>query len=156
MGLKNVSSFFQRMMEDVLFAAHSELRAFVSVHIDDIIIPTDGEELTEEELVSLHEKQLNQVMDILDANQLISAPKNGKLFLKCVRVCGPLLDNGTRRPSPGKLITIQKWKRPEAITEWRGFLGGCKCYHTFVPKYATFTSPLTQLLKVERDPGKAG
>ena len=156
MGLKNASSFFQRMMEDVLFTAHPELRAFVSVYIDDIIITTEGEGLTEEELVALYEKQLNQVMDILDANQLICRPKKGKLFLKPVEFCGSLLENGTRRPSPGKLIAIHKWKRPETITEWRGFLGCCTFYHTFVPNYAKFSAPLTELLKVGRDVANAG
>ena len=84
MKLKNAPSFIQRMMEDVLFTAHPELRAFVSVYIHDMIIATEGEGLTEEELVALHEKQLNQVMDILDANQLICGKKKGKLFLKSV------------------------------------------------------------------------
>ena len=56
MGLRNAPSFFQRMMEDVLFTAHPELRTFVSVYIDDRIIATEGEELTEEEVVALHEK----------------------------------------------------------------------------------------------------
>ena len=125
MGLKNAPSFFQRMMEDVLFTAHPELRAFVSVYIDDIIIATEGGGLTEAELVALHEKQLNQVLDILDANQLICGPKKRKLFLKSVEFCGSLLENGTRRPSPGKLVAIQKLKRPETITELRGFLGCC-------------------------------
>ena len=84
MGLEKTPSFFQRMMEDVLFTAHPELCAFVSVYIDDIIIATEGEGLTEEELPALHEKQLKQVMDILDANQLNRWPKQGKLFLKSV------------------------------------------------------------------------
>ena len=44
---------------------HPELRAFVSVYIDDIIIATEGEGLTEAELVALHEKQLNQVLIFL-------------------------------------------------------------------------------------------
>ena len=60
MGLKNAPSFFQRMMEDVLFTAHPGLRAFVGVYIDDIIIATEGEGLCEEELVALHEKQLTR------------------------------------------------------------------------------------------------
>ena len=69
--------------------------------------------------MALHEKQLNQVMDILDATQLICGLKKGKLFLKSVAFCGSLLENGTRRPSPGKLIAIQKWKHPETITQLR-------------------------------------
>ena len=47
MGVKNAPSFVQRTMEDMLFTAHPELRAFVSVYRDDIIIATEGEGLTE-------------------------------------------------------------------------------------------------------------
>ena len=101
MGLENAPSFFRRMMEELVFTAHPELRAFVSGYTDDIIIATEGEGLTEEELVALHEKQLNQVMDILDAKQLICGPKKGKWFLKSVQCCCSVLENGTRRPSPG-------------------------------------------------------
>ena len=151
MGLKNAPSFVQRMMEDVLFTAHPELRAFVSVYIDDIIIATEGEGVTEEELVALHENQLNQVMDILDANQLIRGPKKGKLFLQSVKFGGSLLKNGTRRPSPGMLVAFQKWRRPETITELKRLLGCCNFYHTFVPNHAD-----TEFLKVGRDAGKAG
>ena len=80
MGLKKAPSFFQRMMEDLLFTARPELLAFGSVYIHYIIIATEGEELTKEELVAFHGKQLNQLIDILDANQLIFGPKMGMLF----------------------------------------------------------------------------
>ena len=43
MGLKNAPSFFQRMMEEVLLPEHPELRKFVSVYINDIIIGTVGD-----------------------------------------------------------------------------------------------------------------
>ena len=125
MGLKNAPSFFQRMLEEILFSEHPELREFVSVYIDDIIIATVGDGLTEQELVDLHEKQLNMVLDILDKNQLICGPKKDKFFLERVEFCGSLLRNGTRQPSPGKLLAIQKWKRPETISALRGFLGCC-------------------------------
>ena len=78
MGLRNALSFFQRMMEDGVFRAHPELLIFVSVYIDDMIIAMEGEGLTDEELVALHQKQLNGVMDILDANQLICGLKKEK------------------------------------------------------------------------------
>ena len=38
MDLKNAPSFSQRMNEEVLFSEQPELREFVSVYIDDIII----------------------------------------------------------------------------------------------------------------------
>ena len=148
MDVKNDPSFFQWMMEEVLFSEHPELREFVSVYIDDIIIPTVGDGLTEQELVDLHEKELNIVLGILDKNQLICDPKKGKLFLESVEICGSLLANGTRQPSPGKILAIQKWKCPETMSALRGFLGCCNFYHTFVKDYAKYAATLTELLKV--------
>ena len=156
MGLKNALSFSQPMMEEVLFSEHPELREFVSVYIDDIIIATVGDGLTEQELVDMHEKQLNIVLDILDKNQLICGPKKGKLVLESVEFCGSLLRNGRRQPSLGKLLAIQKWKRPETVSVLRGFLGCCSFYHTFVKDYAKYPAPLTELLKVGREAGRAG
>ena len=99
MGLGNGPLFFQRMME---------LRAFVRVYIHETIIVTEGKGLTEEELLALHENQVIQVTDFLDANQLICGPRKQKKFLKSVKPPGSLLENGTRRTTPGKLIAIQK------------------------------------------------
>ena len=93
-------------MEDMLFTAHAELSAFICAYIDDVIMPMEEEGLTEEELVALHENQLHQVMDILGANQLFCGPKKGKLFLKSVEFCGSVSENGTCRPSPGKVIAM--------------------------------------------------
>ena len=70
MGLKYTPSFFEKMNEDVLFTAYLELCAFVSVYIDHKIIAIEWEGLTEEQLVAPNERQLNRVMDILDANKL--------------------------------------------------------------------------------------
>ena len=125
------------------------------MYIHDIIIATVGDGLTEQELVDLHEKQLNMVLDIPDKNQLICGPKKGKLFLESVEFCGSLLRNGTRQPSPGKLLAIQKWKRPETISALRGFLGCCNFYHTFVKDYARYAAPLTEILKGGREAGRA-
>ena len=94
MGLKNAPSFFQQIIEEVLFSEHPERRRFVSVYIDDKIIATVGDGVTEEEFVDLHEKQLNIVLDILDKNQLICGAKKSKLFLESVEFCGSLLELG--------------------------------------------------------------
>ena len=156
MGLKNAPSLFQRMIEEVLFPEHPELREFVSVYIDDIIMATVGDGLTEQELVDLHEKHLNIVLDILDKSQLICGAKKGKFVLESVELSGSLLRNGTCQPSPGKLLPIQKWKHPETISALRGFLGCCSFYHTFVKDYAKYAAPLTELLKVGREAGRVG
>ena len=77
-----IRALFQWMMEEVLFSEQPELREFVSVHIDNIIIATVGDAFPEQELVDLHENQQNIVVDILDKNQLICVAKKGKHFLK--------------------------------------------------------------------------
>ena len=56
----------------------------------------------------------------------------------------------------GKLLRIQKWKRPETISALRGFLGCCSFYHTFVKDYARYAAPLRELVKVGREAGRAG
>ena len=144
------------MMEEVLFQEHPELREFGSVYIDDMIIATVGDGLTEQELVDLHEKQLNIVLATLHKNQLICGPKKGQLPLKNVQFCGSLLRIGTRQPSPGKLLAIQKGKRPETISALGGFLGCCNFYHAFVKDHAKYAAPLTDLLKVDREAECAG
>ena len=153
MGLKNAQSFSQQMTEELLFSEHPGLREFVSVYIDDIIIATVGDGLTEQELVDLHEKQLNIVLDILDKSQLNCGFKKGKLFLESVKFSGSLLRDGTRQPSARRLLAIQKWKRPETILALRVFLGCCNFYHTFVKDYAKYAALLTELLKAGREAG---
>ena len=144
------------MTEEVLFSEHPELREFSFVYIDDIIIATVGDVSTEQELGDLHEKKLKTFLDILDSTQLICGPKKGKLLLEGFGFCGSLLQNGKRKPSPGTLFAIHKWKRPETISALRGFLGCCNFYHTFVNDFAKYAAPLTELLKVGRKAGRAG
>ena len=54
MGLKNAPSIFQWIMEKVLFSEHPELRQLVFVCVVDVISATEGNGLTEKELVVLH------------------------------------------------------------------------------------------------------
>ena len=96
MGQKNAPSFFQRVMEHLLFNAHPELLAFVSMYIDDIMIAAEGQRLTEEELVALHEKQLNQVTDI----QLIFRAEEGRRERTESRAAGGRQNKQNRAPRP--------------------------------------------------------
>ena len=95
-------------MKDMLSTAHFELCALVGVYMDDLIIATEGEGLTEEDLVAQHEKQVNQVMGNLDANQLSLVPKKGPSFLQSVKLCGSLLENGTRSDGNEKEYSREK------------------------------------------------
>ena len=51
---------------------------------------------------------------------------------------------------------MQLWERPKTITQLRAFLGCCNYYHEFVPLYAKYSGPLTELLKVGKIEGRKG
>ena len=149
MGVKNWPPQFQRMMNWIL----GDLD-FCTVYIDDIIISTEGD--TEEEILKLHCQQVQQVLERLRKYKLVCGPKKGKWFLRSVEFCGSILENGTRKPSPGKLLAVQFWQRPTTISQLRGFLGVTNFYHQFIPLYANMAGPLTDLLKVGKKAGRKG
>jgi len=79
-----------------------------------------------------------------------------KLFVKEVEFCGHILGGGKRRPSPGKMLALEKWEAPKTVTALRGFLGFTNYYATYVKDYAAYAAPLMELLKVGRVDGKKG
>ena len=157
MGLKNAPSMFQKMMETILFQKHKslDLQEFCSIYIDDLLIATPlGKNF--DECLKLHEEQVRKVLEVLRQEKLVCGPKKGKMFLQSVEFCGSVLEDGTRRPAPGKMAALQLWERPKTITQLRAFLGCCNYYHGFLPLYAKFSGPLTELLKVGKIEGKKG
>ena len=61
-GAKNGNAAFQRMMEDLL----GPVRDCADPVVDDIIIGSDTEDMTEDELIEAHEKDLRRVLSELD------------------------------------------------------------------------------------------
>ena len=47
-------------------------------------------------------------------------------------------------------------ERPKTITQLRAFLGCCNYYREFLPLYAKYSCPLTELLNVGKEEGKKG
>ena len=112
MGLKNAPSMFRKMMENVLFHKHESvgLQVFCSIYIDDLLIATPlGKNF--DECLKLHEEQVRKVLQVLQQEKLVCAPKKGKIFLQSVEFCGSILGDGTRRPAPGKMAALQVWEK---------------------------------------------
>ena len=78
------------------------------------------------------------------------------MYVKRVEFCGHILENGTRRPAPGKLRVIEKWDLPRTVTELRAFLGFTNYYHTYIQGYADIVQGLQDKLKLSREDGKKG
>ena len=149
MGLNNGNAMFQRMMEWVL-RDHPNADPYV----DDIIIGSTAD--TEEELLTVHEKDIRAVLETLKEQKLVADPKKAKLFMREVEFCGHVLREGRRSPAPGKLLSIQGWELPKTVTALRGFLGLTNYYSCYVPNYAHLAAPLMSKLQLNREDGKKG
>ena len=140
---------FQRMMEWVRREIEN-----ADPYVDDIIIGSTG--ATWEEVLVNHQKDVRRVLDTLKEHILIVDPRKANMFMKEVEFCSHILREGRRSPSPGKLLSIQKWELPITITELRGFLGLTNYYSCYVHNYSTYAAPLMGKLQVGRVEGKKG
>ena len=116
MGIKNGPAIFQRVMDHVLQGLDC-----ADVYIDDIIFSSSG--LTEEELLANHDRDVRAVMDRLRKEELVASVSKTDFFVRSVEFCGHVLENGTRRPAPGRMLALERWDQPDNVRELRGFLG---------------------------------
>ena len=90
MGAKNGNAAFQRMMEDLL----GPVRDCADPFVDDIIIRSGTEDMTEDELIGAHEKDLRRVLSELDKHNMVCKPTKASLFLKEVEFVGHVVGHG--------------------------------------------------------------
>ena len=130
MGANNGNAAFQRMMEDLLGPVLDCADPFV----DDIIIGSGTEDMTEDELMEAHEKDLRRLLSKLDKHNMVCKPTKAALFMREVEFAGHVVDHGQRRPMPGKLApcTTGRSPRPSANSDpsWGsaitiGAMSGC-------------------------------
>ena len=150
MGLMNASQQFQQMLDDILTPVHD----IATGYIDDILVGTSVD--PGEDLLDAHARDLHRVLDILQIQRLVVDPQKAHLFVEEVDFCGQILGHGTRRPSPGKLMAIEKWEVPTTITALRAFLGFTNYYNSYIHMYAQVAAPLQDKLKVPREIGRKG
>ena len=152
MGAKNGNSAFQRMMEDLLGPDGDCADPFV----DDIIIGSGTEDMTEDELIEAHEKDLRRVLSELDKHNMVCKPTKASLFVKEVEFAGHVVGHGQRRPMPGKLASLHHLEKPQTISELRSFMGFCNYYSGYVRMYAELSGPLHKMLLVGKFDGLKG
>ena len=133
MAIKNGPVIFQRVMDHVLQGLYS-----ADVYIDDIIICSSGDR--EEELFANHERDVRAVLDRLRREELVGSVSETDFFVSLVEFCGHVLENGTRRPAPGEMLALERWKKPDIVRELRGFLGLANYYSGYVQKYASIAT----------------
>ena len=152
MGAKNGNAAFQRMMEDLL----GPVRDCADPFVDDIIIGSGTEDMTEDELIEAHEKDLCRVLSELDKHNMVCRPTKASLFVKEVEFAGHVVSHGQRRPMPGKLASLHHWEKPQTISELRSFMGFCNYYSGYVRMYAELSGPLHKMLQLGKFDGRKG
>ena len=134
MGIKNGPAIFQRVMDHVLQGLDC-----ADVYIDDIIIGSSG--ATEEELLANHDRDVRAVLDRLRKEELVASVSKTDFFVRSVEFRGHVLENGTRRPAPGKMLALERWDKPDNVRELRGVSAAspiCSDFQTFCPDWLHF------------------
>ena len=152
MGAKNGNAAFQRMMEDLL----GPVRDCADPFVDDIIIGSGTEDMTEDELIEAHEKDLRRVLSELDKHNMVCKPTKASVFVREVEFAGHVVGHGHRRPMPGKLASLHHWEKPQTISKLRSFMGFCNYYSGYVRMYAELSGPLHKMLQVGKFDGRKG
>ena len=151
-GAKNSYAVFQRMMEDLL----GPVRDCADPFVDDIIIGSGTKDMTEDELIAAHEKDLRKVLDELDKHKIVCKPTKASLFVREVKFGGHVVGHGQGRPVPWKQAALHDLERPQTISELRSFMGFCDYYSGYVRMYAELSGPLHKMLQVGKFPGRKG
>lgn len=135
-GLCNAPQTMCRLMDKVL---PSELRQFVFVYIDDLLVVSENFET--------HLIRLRAVAKCLrEANLSINLEKS-KFCMKEIKYLGHIVGNGCIKPDPGKVEAITNFPIPRTVKQVRSFLGMCGWYQRYIAGYASIAAPITDLLK---------
>ena len=119
---------------DYLF---SDLRAFVGVYVDDILIFSAS--------IEEHVQACRKVFLKLRQEHFYAGQDKCTFAQPEVEYCGFIVGKQGVRPQPQKLVAIREWPPPTNVTEVRSFLGLCGVYQRFVADYAHVAAPLTDL-----------
>ena len=112
MGMRNGRAIFQRVMDHGLQGLDC-----ADVYTDDIPIGSSGD--TEEELLANNDLDMCAVLDRLRRGGLVASGSTTDVFVRSVEFCGHVLEYGTRRPAPGKMLALERWM----LVTSGGFLG---------------------------------
>lgn len=135
-GLCNAPATFQRTM-DVIFI--KERSRFVLTYLDVIIVYSESKDE--------HIKHLEIVMGRIRASGLSLNISKCHFFEKGIKLLGNIVSQGTIRPDPEKIISIQRYPPPTTIRELRSFLGMVNYCREFIFGFPIYFRLCTHYLK---------
>ena len=94
-----------------------------------------------------HDRDVRALLDRLQKEDLVASVSKTDFLVRSVEFCGHVLENGTRRPAPGKMLALERWDKPDNVRELWGFLELANYYSGYVQNYASIATPLIEMLK---------
>nr|XP_047132680.1 uncharacterized protein K02A2.6-like [Hydra vulgaris] len=133
-GVHSATGIFQREMDRRLGRL-----SFVKVRVDDILISgkTDAE----------HLNNLESVLKILKESGLTLKVSKCSFMQPEVEFCGFIISQKGCKPTARNVEAVMNAPRPTNIKELRGFLGMANYYNAYIPRMASITEPLHNLLR---------
>jgi hypothetical protein len=118
-----------------------ELKKFVVVFIDDILVFSKSRKE--------HEEHLRIVFQRLCDHQLYVKFSKYEFWLTEVQFLGHVVSSEGISVDPSKVQEVLDWKPPRTMHQVRSFLGLAGYYHRFIPNFSKIAKPITDLLKKE-------
>ena len=109
MGCKNGNASFERMLEELLKPVADCADPFV----DDIIVGSGTEGMTDEEVLAAHEADLRRVLELLLSLQLTGSADKATITVNEVEFAGHVVGMGQRKPIPGKIAAVEIRSAPK-------------------------------------------
>lgn len=140
-GLANGPSVFMRMMARI-FNKHPEMRRYVVVYLDDILIYSKNEEE--------HENHVRSVLQLMREEGLKLKASKCSFKQEALEFVGFWLDKEGLHTEAQKVQAVLDWPRPECGKDVLGFLGLTGFYRKFIEKYAHIAIPLYLVSQLKR------
>lgn len=136
MGLCNAPATFQTLMNSIF---RDIIDNYMVVYMDDLLIFSNT--------AAEHRSHIKTVLRRLKENNLYVSPKKCSFFQDEVEFLGLMVGKNGIRVDPAKTEVVEKWPRPQSLTELRGFLGLVQFFRRFIKKFSGLAQPLTELTK---------
>ena len=133
-GVHSATGIFQREMDNRLRRI-----PFVKVRVDDILVSGRNDKE--------HLQNLRAVLQILKESGLTVKFAKCSFLAPEVIYCGYVVSKEGLKPMKGNVEAVKEVEAPSNVSQLRSFLGMVNYYNMYLPKLATVTEPLHQLLR---------
>ena len=142
-GLTNAPATFQRLMGKLFGGQNWD---FVFVYLDDILVASQSMEE--------HLSHLEKVAMRIQEAGLRLRPEKCLFATERIEYLGHTLTSSGVQPNDQNVKAVTDFPTPSNLKEVRSFVGMANFYRRHIPKMATLSRPLTELLRHDKDTGK--